>query len=97
MAASGGTLQAVVSGVPRWRGLAIASLLVATLGAAGFAAGRATAPQTGTSIRQASVESLPVFIRPGKHRGQARFGPGSAELVYQIRPGTHGGGQVKGD
>jgi hypothetical protein len=98
MVASGGTLEVTrVAQAPRWRALALAVGLVATLWGAGFAVGRATAPETAPTLEQQAVESLPEFIRPGKDRGQVKYGPGSAERVVQrIRPGDHGGGTVKG-
>ena len=96
MAVNGGTLQAAqVETSPRWRALAVAAALVGTLWGFGFATGRLTAPAEVT-FRRDGAGSAQELIRPGKDRGQVRFGGVSAEETEPIRPGNHGGGSVKG-
>jgi hypothetical protein len=98
MATSAGTLQEMRgAGAPRWRAFVVASALAGTLCGMGFTLGRATAPDADVIVRRPTVGSLPAFVRPGNDRGQAKYGPGSAEPTVQpIRPGTHAGDRVKG-
>jgi hypothetical protein len=99
MAVDGGTLQraTAMARVPRWRVIALSVAIVGTVWATGFATGRMTTASPVVRVVHSSDSSLPEFIRPGKDRGQVKFGTASGvEPSAQIRPGNHGGGTVKG-
>jgi hypothetical protein len=96
MDATGGMLGTTRAATPRWRTIAVATAVVATLIGSGFAAGRATAPDL-APIDGGRVATRTEVIRPGRDRGQARFGDGlDAPAHGPLRPANHAGGRVKG-
>ena len=98
MAVSGSTLHAPrIASAPRWQALVLAATLVGASWAAGFATGRVMTPDlVRVTVHDATVEPVPVSIRPGRDRGQVKVGPDSVEVAWTVRPGNHGGGDVKG-
>jgi hypothetical protein len=93
MFASGETLRAThIDRAPRWRALALALLLAGTLWGTGFAMGRRSSPEAQTVPQEGAAAA--VSIRPGRDRGQVRFGP-VEPAPRLIRPRDHGGGNVR--
>jgi len=83
--------------------LALAVIVIAASITIALVTTRPSAPavQPATDARvgataQGTVPVVHAFARPGKDRGQVKFGTASGvEPSAQIRPGNHGGGTVK--